>query len=232
MRMRAIRPTFARRGFTLLEMLLATAVGAVVLLAIHAVFFGALRLRHRSAQSIEDSLVWQRALMILNRDLANLVPPGGVLSGALQTAGTLNLQVGQVGPEFRTATAELGEFEPWGEVQRVAYLLVESTNGTAGRTLVRSVIRNLLTSSFEVSEQEVLVDQVENLAFLFHDGSQWRADWDSTTEATPLPRAIKVELQRAAAGSGVEPPAIIELVVPLLVDGATNQASTSAGGSP
>lgn len=230
--MRATRPTSAPGAFTLLEVLLATAVGAVVLLAINAVFFGALRLRNRSAESVEDSLPWQRTVMILKQDLANLVPPGGALGGALQTAGTLNLQVGQVGPEFRTATGELNDLDPWGEVQRVAYLLADSTNGAAGRTLVRSVIRNLLPSTYDVAEPERLVDQVESLDFLFYDGTQWRADWDSTTEATPLPRAIKVELRRAAPERGAELPALIELVVPLLVDGATNQATSTAGGSP
>jgi prepilin-type N-terminal cleavage/methylation domain-containing protein len=40
----------SRRGFTLLELLLATAVGAVVLLAIQTVFFTALRLPYDDAQ--------------------------------------------------------------------------------------------------------------------------------------------------------------------------------------
>ena len=65
------------RGFTLLELLLATAVAAVVLLAINTVFFGALRLHNTTHEKIDTDLVLQRALGIVRRDLAGLMLPTG-----------------------------------------------------------------------------------------------------------------------------------------------------------
>ena len=70
-------------GFTLLEVLLAITVGAVVLVAINGVFFSALRLRERTTRLIESALPVQRALNLVTRDLASLVPPGTTMSGAL-----------------------------------------------------------------------------------------------------------------------------------------------------
>ena len=52
----------AQRGFTLLELLIATAVGAVVLLVVQTTYFGALRLHNTTHARLEEDLVIQRAL--------------------------------------------------------------------------------------------------------------------------------------------------------------------------
>lgn len=219
----------ARHAFTLMEVLLAVAVAAIILLAINGVFFGALRLRNRATEAIERALPLERALAFLQRDLANLVPPGGTLSGNLQTLGSTNALVpDQVGPEFYTASATLDDVLPWAEVQKVAYLLVTPTNRTdTGLDLFRATTRNLLPPLYEEPVREWLLSGVERLEFQFHDGTQWVDDWDSTVDSPPLPRAIKVELQLAAKDPRDEPPLPIELVVPLLVDGGTNDTSSS-----
>lgn len=68
-------------GFTLLEILLATAIFAIVLVAINTVFFAGLQLRRRTTEAVEQALPVNRALAILKTDLQNAVPPGGTLSG-------------------------------------------------------------------------------------------------------------------------------------------------------
>src|SRR5256885_7980071 len=75
-----------RSGFTLLEMLLAVAICAVVLASINGVFFGAMRLRNKAAQNIEEALPMQQTLRIMKRDFQGIVPPGGTLAGPFQTA--------------------------------------------------------------------------------------------------------------------------------------------------
>src|SRR5437763_10545402 len=64
-------------GFTLLELLIAVAIFAVVLAAINGVFYGAMRLQRSSSRSVEESLPIQQALAIIKRDLQGLVAPGG-----------------------------------------------------------------------------------------------------------------------------------------------------------
>src|SRR5947207_14101285 len=63
--MNPLLPTHGRtRGFTLLELLIAVAVFAIVLAAINAVFYGALRLRNKTTEAIKEALPMQQALAI------------------------------------------------------------------------------------------------------------------------------------------------------------------------
>src|SRR5437660_9135586 len=75
----------ASAGFTLIEVLLALMVCAVVLVVISSVFSGALHLRERAAANLDQSLPIERAINVLRRDLKNAVPPGGLLAGPLQS---------------------------------------------------------------------------------------------------------------------------------------------------
>ena len=67
-----------QRGFTLLELLIATAVGAVVLIVIQTTFFGALRLHNTTHARIDSDLLLQRALGLVRKDFAGIMLPGGL----------------------------------------------------------------------------------------------------------------------------------------------------------
>jgi prepilin-type N-terminal cleavage/methylation domain-containing protein len=232
-----------RRGaFTLVEVLLAVAVFAIVLVAIHGVFYGAVRLRNKTTAALDEAVPLQQTLEILRRDLANLVLPGGTLSGELQTTpNTLNLsdEARQnlanfgggdgrglvVSPPLYTAVGIIDDTVPWGDVERVTYWLREPTNHTAGLDLVRSVARNLLPVVSEQPVEQWLMGGVQDLLFLFYDGTQWIDNWDSTTATNKLPLAIKVQIQLVARETDrwLRPP--VELVVPIVLQAGTNQTA-------
>ena len=229
-------------AFTLIEIMIAVAAFAIVLAAINTIFYTALRLRNSTTAAIEKALPMEHALGVIRRDLANLVLPGGTMSGTLSTTSTSNSVAGQASPSFYTTTGVIDETSPFAEVQRVSYLLVASTNNGIGKVLVRSVARNLLPSLQSLTEQEPLMTGVQTLTFLYLDGSQWKDSWDSTVASTTtgvtngLPAAVKVQVQLATEnGSGSrgrsrETP--IELVVPLVMQQRTNQvAQVAAGGA-
>ncbi len=229
-------PTPGRQGFTLLELLLAVMVFSVVLLSLHYVFSGALRLRNRVAATLEESVPLEQALAIVRRDLANLAAPGGTLVGALQSVPTnLTLLPGRRSPYFFTTVGVLREDTPWPALQRVVYRLVPPTNDVAGLDLIRSVTRNLLAPVEEPPEDQFLLEGVEELAFQYHDGTQWRDAWDSTVEPTVLPAAIKVQLFPARGRTNPAYQEPIELVVPVdarpAAAGGTANASGGGGGS-
>src|SRR5437660_443159 len=75
------------RAFTLIEVILALGIFAIVMVAINTAFFAALRLRQRSSEALEQALPLEYALSILRRDLINAVPPGGVLAGDFRSGG-------------------------------------------------------------------------------------------------------------------------------------------------
>ena len=239
--------TQRRAAFTLLELLIAVVAFAIVLAAINGVFYSALKLRNRSAASLEKSLPLTQALIILKRDLASLAAPGtlakelqtsptgstsgeqrfGSLTGAAGGAGAL---ASQVGPDFYTYSGLLDTASPWPSVQKVAYLLVDSTNRNAlGKDLIRAVTRNLLPSGNVAEEpvEQLLLADVAEATFFFHDGTDWLESWDSATADPKLPRAIRLQLQMAFEDRATRQQPI-ELIVPIVTEASTN---APAGGS-
>lgn len=226
---------------------MAVAVFAIVLLAIHGVFYGAIRLRNKTTETLEQAVPLQHTLAIIKRDLANLVVPGGTLFGELQTTpSTTNTQSQAsqgvsgfnsasmkgliVSPTFCTAAGTIDDTMPWGEVERVVYYLAEPTNHVAGRDLVRSVTRNLLPTLMDQPEDQRLLGGVQDVAFFFYDGTAWLEMWDSTLQPSKLPQAIKVEMLLASGATAPAPGEPITLVVPVWVQARTNQTTQASGG--
>ena len=231
-----MRPTLQKagrsRGFTLIEVLIAVTVFAIVLGAMSTVLFGAFRMRNTMTRTLDEALPLQQAVARIRRDLAGIVPPGGRLSGALQTpANGGTILPGQISPCFYTTTAALDELAPWGEVQKVFYALTDSTNRSNGKDLIRAVNQNLLPVMIEEQPtQQVLMSGVQNVLFFFYDGTQWRDSWDSSTadpttgQTNTLPQAIKVQIQLAAGDNGRRMAATpVEMVVALMAQNSTNK---------
>lgn len=230
-----MRGSVQSRGFTLLELLLAVAVFAIVLTAINGVFFAALKLRNKTAESFEQALPLEQTLSILRRDLTGLMPPGGTFGGVLQTTTTttgsqMETAGRRVSPDFYTTTGAIDEYSPYGEVQKVGYFLANPTNQTPGFELLRVTSRNLLPVNVEEIEPQLLLSGVQTMTVLFYDGLNWTELWDSTTTSN-LPSAIKVQILMVPpeGSTRAEPP--IELVVPVMVQASTNQTATASTGS-
>jgi general secretion pathway protein J len=221
------------RAFTLIELLIAVAIFAIVLAAINGVLYGALRLRTQTARVVEESLPVQQTVAILKRDLQGIVAPGGVLAGALKSGLSGSSMDQQETTEIYTGTGMMDDRTPWADVQKVAYYLRDPTNQTsAGRDLVRAVTRNLLAPIQEQPGEQWLMGDVERLAFFFYSGTEWRSSWDSTTEESVLPKAIKVQIDLASTGRNQRRRTPVEIVVPIVAQVRTNQATGATGGQP
>lgn len=232
------------RGFTLIEVILALGIFAIVMVAINTAFFAALRLRQRSSEALEESLPVDHALEILRRDLINALPPGGVLAGdfrsgnmggasgggsskANNSSSSRGLGTAQYGGlDFFTTTGTLSDDAPWGDVQEVNYQLQDAADRqhSYGRDLVRTVTRNLLATSTQAAGVQRLVGNVENLDFSYFDGTQWQDSWDTSTGNTNLPQAVRVSIRLASnhgpSSASAQP---LELLVLLTSQSVTNQ---------
>jgi type II secretion system protein J len=231
----------ADRGFTLLELLIATAVGAIVLLVINGTYYGALRLHNATNERTDADLVLERALGLMQRDLAGLMVPAGTVtlpagsfSGQFQDTPTTSLTQEfadtRVSPDLYTTSGAVDGWQPFSEVQVVAYFLAPTTDGSNTKNLVRAVTRNLLPVQEPTTEEQVLLTGVTDAEFDYYDGDEWTNTWDSTVTST-LPVAVRFSLSLANRDSGPAAPKPIELVVPVLVSTKTSQAAALAQAS-
>ena len=197
------------RGFTLLELLIATAVGAIVLLAIQTAFFGALRLNTTAHARVDTDLELQRALAIIRRDLAGIMMPaagtGSVLAGHLQSdsfSSTVSADFGErVSPDLFTNSGKIDGWNQFSEVQMVAYFLAQSKEGGESKNLVRVVTRNLLPTQETQGDPVTILHGVQEASVEFYDGSDWTANWDSEATST-LPTGLKFPASLSSSSAG------------------------------
>ena len=188
-----MRTSVARsnRGFTLLEILLASVAGALILAAVYGVFIQAIHLRDRAAARVRDSRLRERAEKIVRDDLSNALVSGGVLASSL-TGGT-NSAGGPSGSglpgylKFMATTGKSSSGDVASEVQQIEYYLTPATgaNAVAGQNsgvLTRAVTRNLLgTTTQTTAREEPILTGVQALQVQFFDGTNWQDSWQYTS---------------------------------------------------
>lgn len=192
-----------QRGFTLLELLVATAIVVVIGVGGTLVFGQAVENRDRvgvRAQALADL---QRAFVFLQRDIEQAVPrPARDELGDLQSAvvgsndGTLELtHTGWMNP---LAT------RPRGNLQRVRYRLLEDrvvreywdhTDRQAGATPVSAtLLRDVLSFKVEYLYREGGAD------YTWHDTWPLAADLERKAEFRRMPLAVSVEIETRTFG--------------------------------
>jgi type II secretion system protein J len=227
------------RGFTLLEILVATLIFAIVMAAMHSVLFAALRLQARTTEAVEHTLPMNHALAVMKKDLRGLLVTDGVLAGPVTSvrpargSGSAFISSGYL--EFHTTTGSLRDDLPWGNVQRVAYYLAEPwERGSEGYELVRATTRNLLSPHWEEPEEEGLLDNLASLEFEFYDGFSWTYSWEETAAQTRTLQAVKARLDFLEPEPGQARRKPVEILVPVLAGAprASNQnEDENMGGS-
>jgi type II secretion system protein J len=225
-------------AFTLIEMVLAIGVAAIVLVAVNTVLFAALRLRDTTTEVVDAAAPVDQTVTFLRRDLQCIVSPTNgtskVLSGDFKVGNVTSDGVPDpVAVEMFTTTGALNASTPWADIQRVTYELKQPTDRSAvGKDLVRSVVRNLLTMTTPDVEDQLMLSGVESVKFTCYDGAQWQDTWDTTgatSTFTNLPVAVRVDIQMTGGGAANLQP--IELVVPIDVQARTNAVLTTTSGS-
>jgi len=225
-------------AFTLIEMVLAIGVAAMVLIAVNTALFASLRLREATAAAVDAATPVDQAVTFLRRDLQCVVTPTNgtskVLSGDFKVGNVTSPGVPEsVAIEMFTATGALSANAPWADIQRVTYELKQPTDRNAvGRDLYRSVVRNLLTMTTPDVQDQLMLSGVQNIKFTCFDGAQWQETWDTTgvtSTYTNLPLAVRVDIQMAGNNAASAQP--IEMIVPIDAQTRTNTVLTATGGN-
>jgi type II secretion system protein J len=225
-----------RHAFTLIEMILAIGVAAIVLIAVNAVLFTALRLHQATVDMVDAASPIDQTVTFLRRDLQCVMTPTNgttkVLSGDFRVGNVTSLGVAQpVAIEMFTATGALSDSAPWADIQRVTYELKPPTDRSAtGQDLVRSVVRNLLSVTTPEVDDQLMMSGVASIKFSCYDGAQWQDTWDTTGATsvnTNLPLAVRVDIQMSG-NNNAQP---VEILVPIDSQSRTNMVLTATTGS-
>ena len=182
-------------AFTLLEMLVATALVAILAGSLYASLAIAFKARRSAMEAVEPVRKAEIALALLAEDLRCAVVPKGVLAGPFQGQdGTDDRGHKSDSLEFYCAASSPEQAEGIGDIKKVD-LACELADDLRTHVLVRYVTTNLLAPRTVEPTREVLCRGVFALNLRYFDGSEWLDNWDSTVENNALPCAIEVTLQ-------------------------------------
>ena len=173
---------------------------ALILLVMQMTFSGALGLRNRMQKRVDQQSALTLAMSIMKRDLENMIVTGGLMAeGIISTEmGSPDMPDDQL--EFYSTTAVVSDQFPWGDVQKVGYLLgvdpMQTVTTNLGQALMRMSLNTLpLEANEEPPVETLMLDNVRSLQFEFFDGLQWLQTWDSTVNEPAVPLAVRAMLE-------------------------------------
>jgi hypothetical protein len=181
----------------------------------------------------------QRAIGIIRKDLAGIMLPASPQATTTRFAGqlqsdsfittALDSTSERITPDITTTSGRIDGWNPFADVQTVAYYLSPAADGGLSKDLMRVVTRNLLPATTDVTtDDQTLLTGVTSAAIAFYDGEYWADTWDSAASSS-LPVAIKLSLVLAPReGGNRSDPAPVELVVPVLVKTSTTLQQEAA----
>ncbi len=210
--MRDLRRTIT--GFTLLELLVASMIFAMLFLVLHSLLSGALGLRNKAYKNAETGMPREQIAQVLRRDLQNMVAPSGILAGAIVGTATKEKDNEQDSVDFYSTNGAISEGEPWADIQEVTYSLEDPSDGRDpqdGMDFVRKVKRDLLSTEDEEEDDLspwIMMRGVKSLTLSYWDGETWQEAWDSTAQENANPKAVSlsVEFVNASADEKAEGP--------------------------
>lgn len=188
-------------GFTLLEILVAISIVALVLTTVYGVFTSVSRAKARLDAEGE---IYQRVRVIydrVGRELRGVCPAGGPeQKGVFRTARDAD---GNPLIEFTTsATAQLGVRQTG--IALIRYTLAEDREVPAGRVLMRAEQSALVGDEvLRATGPMRLAAGIEQMQWRFRLGDQWREELDAARDGLPL--LVELTLTMADGRGGTLP---------------------------
>jgi len=213
-----------RRAFTLLEMLAATAMVALLAGSLYASLHIAFKARRSALSAVETVRKRHLALALLKADLQAAVVPGGLLAGDFVGLRGGAPDTGSDELSFYAVATDAGPRTGVGDIKKVEYTCVPSDDRRS-MVLIRRLTANLLAPATPAPREEVVCREVQAFTCRYYDGSAWQDAWDSTAQDNVLPTAVEVTLELADGPDG--PGGRTCQVVPIPAgQGADNTASS------
>lgn len=212
----------ARSGFTLLEVLLAAAIAALLMAALYVSM--EVQLKHADAgrEAVNESTVARNLIARIEADVAGTITPITATVALKSTSGDAAVDVvtplngGVIGDNVTlTVWASRVPQTPTGpdaadamtqqmmscDVRRISYWMAEG--GLARQDLDRVTADDddsQLPPNVSDEQKYILAPEVTGVTFRYFDGTTWQDSWDGTVlgadEKTPIgpPRAVEITL--------------------------------------
>ncbi len=172
------------RGFTLVELLVSVAVGAMLITALYATFFSVFTAGTTAngglGKRIEAGRVLDRFSRDINSAYFNPKNPASRFLGELLGPGPILTLLTFTHP-LRTGSM------PASDLMGVHYF---AEDGPDGLTLFKEIWNPYINDRFKVN----LIDGVEAFEISYFDGKVWSKGWDSALEGA-LPKAVKLAVR-------------------------------------
>lgn len=205
------------RGFSLLELLLAMSMVAMLALAMYQAMRVTTVARRSAFAAVDGTRAGVIAADLVRQDFESIPPPTGILASEFVGLHLTGNSGGDAdGVQFSTFGRDVNRPDsPFADgLRRVEFQLQTDVEPPA---LIRRVTRNLLPTAEAEVEEEVLCRNVRSFSLRYFDGLSWQESWDSTTVENMLPTAVAITLEVADARNPASdsPGRTITRIVPL-----------------
>lgn len=185
----------AMRGFTMLELLVAISLMALLAGSLYGSLYLGFRAHAGAVRAVAPARTAALALELLQRDFDGAMPPTGVLAGAF--TGSASSASDESSTLSFVSCGNVPNSDEAGCDMRMVELSVESVPDEMQPVLMRRVTTNLLASNPPVPREQILCRHVKLFMVRYYDGTSWQDTWDSTGQDNLLPLAVEVTLEFA-----------------------------------
>jgi len=189
--MRPVRRT--SRGFTLLEMLVAIAMVAIITASLYSALYVGFRAQRSATRAVEPARSATLTLKLLEQDLEGAMSPTGILAGQFLGIDANGLD-GADGLSFYSSANVPVNGESGSDSRHVEFIVAAALDDQQP-ALLRRVTSNLLPSNAPLTREQVLCRNVRAFSLRYFDGTQWLESWDSAGQGDLLPLGVEVQIE-------------------------------------
>lgn len=219
------------RGFTLIEVLLALGIVALVMAALGPALLGTMRAQRQAQRILAPLAQEQAALAQLRDDLVSAPHPNGSLGVAFTTA---TAQVGSArGDTLVLLSSGAPPIDPRVALrapdagQAVVTWSARASDDGHGLAWVRTVQRNVFaTGTAPDPAEEVMLDHLALVTVEVLKGGVWTSGYSSADQGTALPPAVRLGFSYLQADQTAGPLHLVVIDLPNMALDPTQQAGS------